>query len=93
MMALLTWAFAFRTHQATSADGTTSQAPPRQQETLLFGLPVWQNDETSLEGQGRQQKYHKDGHTARSNFIGRPTGVHLTWSHRPAQGQTDTTTL
>ena len=52
-MALSTWAFAFRMHQATSMDGTTPQAPPCQQEALLFGLPIWQNDEKSLEGQGR----------------------------------------
>ena len=41
-MALTTWAFAFRMHQAASADGTTSQTPPHQQETLLLSLPEWQ---------------------------------------------------
>ena len=92
-MALLTGAFAFRMHQAASMDGTTSQMPPRQQETLLFGLPLWQNDKTSLEGQGRQQKCHKDGHMAWANCITRPTRVQLTWPNRPAQGQTDTTML
>ena len=53
-MTLSTWALAFLLHQATRAEGTTYQAPPCQQETLLFGMPIWQNDETTMEGQGRQ---------------------------------------
>ena len=92
-MALSTWAFAFRTHQATGADGTTSQASPCQHETFLFSMPVWQNDETTLEHQGRQQKYCEDSNTTRANCLSRPIGVQVPWPYRPAQGHTNPTTL
>ena len=93
MVALSTWAFAFQMHQATGTDGTTSQVPPCQKQTFLFGMPVWQNDEMTLEGQGRQQKYYEDDNMAWANCLGRPIGVQLPWPHRPAQGQTNTTML
>ena len=56
-------------------------------------MPVWQNDETTLEGQGRQQKYYEDGDMAQANCLGRPIGVQLPWPHHTAQGQTNTTTF
>ena len=62
-------------------------------KNFLFSLPVWQIDETSLEGQGRQQKRHKDDHMSWANCFGGPIGVQLTWPYRPAHGQADSTML
>ena len=92
-MALLTWALAIRSHQATRAEGTTPQAPPCQQETLLFSMPIWQNDEKTMEGQGRQQKHYKDGHAAWEDCFAGPIGVQLPWPHHPTQGQAYPATL
>ena len=93
MMALSTGAFVFRIHQATGAVRATSETSSHKQETLLFGMPVWQDDETSMEGQGREQKHHKSSHMTQANLIGGPIGVQLPWLYCPTQGQAHATTL
>ena len=92
-MALSTWTPAFQLHQATCSEGTTSQVPPCQQETFLFSMSIWQNDKNTMEGQGRQQKCHEDGHMAQEVCFGGPIGIQLPWPHCPIQGQAYPTTL
>ena len=57
-------------------NGTTPQVTTRQQETILCRLPIWEDDETTLEGQGRQQECNKSSNIARSD-CGRRTPSHI----------------
>ena len=50
-------------------NGTTPQVTTRQQETILCRLPIWDDDEMTLEGQGRQQECNKNSNMARSDCV------------------------
>ena len=60
---------------------------------FLFGVPVWQNDEKTMESQGRQQKRYENGHTAQANFFSGHIGTQLPSPHRPTQGHAYPTML
>ena len=53
--------------------------------TLLRRLPVRQDDEKTLEVQGRQQSDGQNGHLSRTSGVGGPVGVHIPRFHHPAQ--------
>ena len=38
-------------------------------------MPIWQDDQATLEGQGREQDKHQSGDKARPDHIGGPAGV------------------
>ena len=46
-----------------------------------------------MEGQGRQQEWYKDSHTAWADRFSGPIGVQLPLTHRPTQGQAYPTML
>ena len=92
-MALPSGTPTIRAGQAVSANGTAPQEAARLQEAFLCGLPIWQNDQETLEGQGRQQTNNESGHPARAGCLSGPARVQLPRANRPTEGQTNATTL
>ena len=58
-------------------------------ETVLCSMSVRENDEKTLEGQGRQQACNKSGNTTWSESVRRPTRIQLAWTDCTAEGQAD----
>ena len=71
-MALPSGAPSIRADQAVSMIGTTPQEDTHLQEALLCGLPIWKNDQETLEGQGRQQANNESGHTTGTSCLSGP---------------------
>ena len=71
-MALPSGASSLRADQAVSTIGATPQEATHLQEALLCGLPIWKNDQETLESQGRQQANNKSGHMTGANCLSGP---------------------
>ena len=61
------------------------------QETVLRRLPIWQNDQETMEGQGRGQESNQNGDEARTDSLSRSAGVQHSWPDRTAKRQTHAT--
>ena len=61
--------------------------------TLLRRLSVRQDDEKTLEGQGRQQSDGQNGHLSGTSGVSGSVGVHVTQFHRPAQTNLQSTKI
>ena len=71
-MTLLSGTPSIRAGQAAGTNGTTSQETAHLQEAILCGLSLQQNDQETLEGQGRQQGHSQNWNTTKTGCLRGP---------------------
>ena len=78
-------------NQAVGEYGTAPQTPSDMQETLLLRKPIRQNDQETLEDQGRGQERHQNGDKTRADSFSGSAGIQHSRADHPTKGQTHAT--
>ena len=60
---------------------------------ILCSMPIWQDDQANLEGQGREQDKHQSGDKDRPDHIGGPAGVQHSGTDSTTERQAHTTKI
>ena len=64
-------------------------------QPFLVGIvsPIRQNDQETMEGQGRRQESHQNGDKTRADSFSGSAGIQHSRPHRPTKGQTHATKI
>ena len=72
-------------------NGAALQMPAVMQETILLHMSIWQDDQETVEHQGRRQESHQNSAKTWADSFNGSAGIQHPRSDRTTKGQTHTT--